>query len=137
MTAMALPRFRQLAHTADVRLAVWGASEVELLANAAAGALRCALERTPRGRPRRWIPIARWPRALSDRLVRVVNEALFLLYSRRELTVAVRCTPRGALLGVAPLPDGWMPVTEVKAATFHALRPVTSQRLSALLTLDL
>ena len=39
MAAVPLPRFRQLAHTADVRLAVWGASEAELLANAAAGAL--------------------------------------------------------------------------------------------------
>ena len=137
MATVPLPRFRQLAHTADVRLAVWGTSEAELLANAVAGALRCALGRTPRGIPHRWIPVGRWPRALPDRLVRVVNEALFRLYSRREVTVGIRSTPRGALLGVAPLPDGWMPVTEVKAATFHSLRPVTSRRLSALLTLDL
>jgi SHS2 domain-containing protein len=137
MAPMALPRFRQLAHTADVRLAVWGADEAELLANAVAGALRCALDRAPRGRPRRWVAVARWPHALPDRLVRAVNEALFHLYVRRELAVAVRCTARGAALGLAPLPAGRSPVTEVKAATFHALRPVTSPRLSALLTLDL
>jgi SHS2 domain-containing protein len=137
MAAMARPRFRRLPHTADLRLAVWGADEGELLANAVAGALRCALDRAPRGRPRRWAAVARWPRALPDRLVRTVNEALFLLYTRHELTLGVRCTARGASLGVAPLPAGWVPVTEVKAATFHALRPAASPRLRAVLTLDL
>jgi SHS2 domain-containing protein len=136
MAAMAAPRFRQLAHTADVRLAIWGANERELLENAVAGALRYTLGRPAAGKPRRWRRLPRWPQALPDRLVRIVNEALFLLYVRRELVVAVRCSRHGASLGVAPLPPHRMPVTEVKAATFHALRPVSSPRLAAVLTLD-
>jgi SHS2 domain-containing protein len=77
------------------------------------------------------------PPDLPARLVRVVNEALFLLYSRRELTVAVRCSRGGAALGTMPLPPSCSPVTEVKAATFHALRPAMSPRLAFVLTLDL
>ena len=137
MSAMATPRYRRLAHTADVRLAVWGGSELELLHNAVAGAIACALERAPRGRVVRWHPLPRWPRPLPDRLVRIVNEALFLLYARREIVVAIRCGRAGTALGVAPLPPRWVPVTEVKAATFHALRPVAGPRLAAVLTLDL
>jgi SHS2 domain-containing protein len=133
---MARPRFRLLPHTADARLAVWGDSETELLANAVAGALRCACGGPARGPVRCWyrLPL---PRALPERLVRTVNEALFLLFARRELVVAVRSSRGGAALGVSPLPAGRTPATEVKAATFHALRPVRSPRLGAVLTLDL
>ena len=137
MGDMIRPRYRRLAHTADVRLAVWGDSEEELLRNAVAGALGCALERAPHGRVARWQPLSGWPRPLPGRLVRIVNEALFLLYTRREVVIAVHCGRAGATLGVAPLPPQWTPVTEVKAATFHALRPHAGPRLAAVLTLDL
>ena len=45
--------------------------------------------------------------------------------------------PDGATLGLADLPPGRTPEMEVKAATYHDLRPRRgAQRLSAMLTLD-
>jgi len=137
MGDMPLPRFRRLPHTADVRLAVWGVGESDLLRNAVAGALACALEQAPRGVPARWRRVERWPRTVPGRLVALVNEALFLLYARREVAVTARFGRSGADLGVVPLPRGRTPAAEVKAATFHALRPARGARRSAVLTLDL
>ncbi len=134
---MTRPRFRRMAHTADVRLAVWGADEAELLRNAVAGALACALGRPPRGTARRWVAVERWPDDLPARLVRAANEALFLLYVRRELTLDLRSGASGAELAVAPLPARRSPATEVKAATFHALDIRRGPRLRAVITLDL
>jgi SHS2 domain-containing protein len=131
------PRYRRLAHIADVRLAVWGADEGDLLRNAVRGALACALDRSPSGTPARWVAVERWPDDLPARLVRTVNEALYLLYVRRELVLDVRASATGAALAVAPLPSGWSPVTEVKAATFHALDVGRGPRLRAVITLDL
>lgn len=134
---MPRPRYRQLAHTADVRLAVWGGSEEELLRNAAAGALACALGGPARGAAQRWHPVDRLPRDLAARLVRVVNEALFLLYLRREAAVDVRLGRAGAEIAVATLAAGRTPAVEIKAATFHALEVTRGARLRAVITLDL
>ncbi len=131
------PRFRRLAHTADVRLAIWGDDEEELVRNGVAGALACALDRPVRGSPQTWHTIERWPEELAARLVRAINEALFLLYAWRQVAVDVRLHGTGATLGVAPLPAGWSPAIEVKAATFHDLAVVRRPRLRAVLTLDL
>jgi SHS2 domain-containing protein len=131
------PRFRTLAHRADVRVAVWGADEEELIRNALAAACTVALGRIPSPTARRWAPIARWPADLPSQLVRAVNEALFHLYARRELAVGFELRPGGARLAVAPLPPGRRPDLEVKAATYHDLRPRRRvRRLAALITLD-
>jgi SHS2 domain-containing protein len=134
---MRRPRFRQLPHPADVRLAVWGSDEEELVGNAVAGALACALGRVPRARPQSWYVVEGWPEESGERLVRAVNEALFLLYARGQLALAARVTATGLHLATAPLLRGRSPEVEVKAATFHDLEITAGARLRAVLTLDL
>jgi SHS2 domain-containing protein len=131
------PRFRTLAHTADVRIAVWGAREDELIRNAVVAACTLALGGVPPLASLRWAPIVPWPADLPSRLVRAVNEALFHLYQRNEVAVAFTLDPEGARLALAPLPPGRRPEIEVKAATYHDLRPKRrARRLAALITLD-
>ena len=134
---MTRPRFRTLPHGADLRVAVWGANEEELIRNAVAAADTLALGRLPRLAARNWVPIVPWPAGLPSRLVRAVNEALFQLYARQAVAVGFELGPRSARLGVAPLPPGRKPELEVKAATYHDLRPLrAARRLAALITLD-
>jgi SHS2 domain-containing protein len=131
------PRFRTLGHTADLRVAVWGRDEEELIRNAVAAAVTVALGRPPRLEVERWAAVGPWPADLPSRLVRAVNEALFHLYSRRQIAVGFERTSRGARLALAALPAGRSPQAEIKAATYHDLRPDRrGGRLSALLTLD-
>jgi SHS2 domain-containing protein len=131
------PRFRTLAHRADVRVAVWGAHEEELIRNALAAACTVALGRLPPLAARAWKPIVPWPADLPSRLVRAVNEALFHLYTTREVAVGFELRGGGARLALAPLPPDRMPDIEVKAATYHDLRPKRrAHRLAALITLD-
>jgi SHS2 domain-containing protein len=131
------PRFRTLAHRADVRVAVWGADEEDLIRNAVAAACTLAFGKA-RPRPAgRWAAIAPWPTDLPSRLVRAVNEALFHLYVRHEIAVDFELTPDGARMALASLSPGRAPVLEVKAATYHDLRPRRqARRLAALITLD-
>jgi SHS2 domain-containing protein len=132
------PRFRQLPHVADLRLAIWGRSEEELLQNAVAGAIRAALARPAGGVPERWATVERWPVSLSGRLVGAINEALFWLYCRRLVAVASSFAANSGRLGLAPLAAGRQPALEVKAATFHDLRLEAGGRsLRAIVTLDL
>ena len=134
---MAGPRFRQLAHTADVRLAVWGDDEDEIIANAVAGVMCVAMGRNSTAQPRDWAPVEPWRGDLSWRLVRAANEALFQLFTRRRRAVAFRSTTDAAQLGLTPLPRTAAPQVEIKAATFHDLHPRREAgRLSAVLTLD-
>lgn len=134
---MSRPRFRTLAHGADLRVAVWGADEAELIRNAVAAACALTLRKVPHLPPCVWVPILPWPSALQSRLVRAINEALFHLYARHELAVGFDLIPGGARLALAPLPPGCRPDMEVKAATYHDLRPRRGGgRLSALITLD-
>ncbi len=134
---MARPRYRTLAHAADLRIAVWGDDEEELIANAVTAAMALALgpRRRPDGRLRR--AIRPWPGSPAARLVRAVNEALFALYARREAAAGVEVRGTRAVLIVAPLPAGVVPELEIKAATYHDLRPRRRRgRLAAMLTLD-
>jgi hypothetical protein len=132
------PRFRVLPHTADVRLAVWGADRAELLRNAVAGTVRLALGRPPRRGTIRRAAVPGAPSELDRQLVRAVNEALHQLYARRAAAVGLALRSGRVVLELSPLPAGWMPALEIKAATFHALTPRRQHgRLSAVLTLDL
>ncbi|HVN75545.1 MAG TPA: archease [Thermoanaerobaculaceae bacterium] len=134
---MVRPRFRTLTHRADVRVAVWGEDEYDLIGNAVAAAIAAALGTRRQSEGRRRIPIVPWPPDLASRLVRAVNEALFTLYARREAACGVVRTPRGAALLVGPIPPGSAPELEIKAATYHDLRPRRrGGRLAALITLD-
>lgn len=134
---MRRPRFRTLAHAADVRVAIWGDDEDDLIGNAVLAATTLALGRLPRAAPSGRAAIRPWPRDLPSRLVRVVNEVLFRLYARRELAVGFERDRRGARLVLAPLPAGFRPASEIKAATWHDLRPrPRGGRLSAVMTLD-
>ncbi len=134
---MAMPRFRTLAHGADLRLAVWGATEEELIRNAVLGTAGLALGRLPRPRPEAWVRVRPWPVSLPARLVRAVNEAIFQLYVRGKATVDLELRVGGARLGIVTLPPASGPAVEIKAATYHDLRPRRQgRRLAALLTLD-
>ena len=116
---------------------MWGHTEEELISNAVLAAMTLSLGTLPGPAPSRRAAIRPRPNDLTSRLVRAVNEALYLLYARRE--VAVRCerTRRGAALVLAPLPAGVAPRLEIKAATYHDLRPIRrGGRLRAILTLD-
>jgi SHS2 domain-containing protein len=131
------PRFRTLAHRADLRVAVWGDGEQELIRNAVLAAMSLALGAAPGGRPTRLSPIRPWRGDLASRLVRAVNESLFILYARREVAVRCDASERGAVLALAPLPAGAVPALEIKAATYHDLHPRRRLgRLRAILTLD-
>lgn len=131
------PRFRITSHTADVRLHVWGDTEQELVAHAVAGAMRLALGRDAGGRATSWHVVQRDARDAASRLVAAVNEALFLLYTRHQVTVAVSRTGRRISLGVVGPAPGVRLEGEIKAATFHALRPRREgRRRSAVLVLD-
>jgi SHS2 domain-containing protein len=136
--AVPRPRFRVLPHTADVRLAVWGADRAELLRNAVAGAVRLALGRSPRRGAIKRVAVPGPAGELDRELVRAVNEALHQLYARRSVAVGLALRSGRIVLELAPLPAGWSPELEIKAATFHALEPRRRRgRLSAVLTLDL
>jgi SHS2 domain-containing protein len=99
--------------------------------------MRVALGRAPRGRADAWHRVESDGRDVAARLVSAVNEALFLLYTRRQACVAMRWDAGHAVIGGARLPAGVEPETEVKAATFHALHPrLRGRRLHAVLVLD-
>jgi SHS2 domain-containing protein len=131
------PRYRTLAHGADLRVAVWGGDAEELIRNAVVAAGTLALGNLPRLPVRSRIPVRPWPADLPSRLVRAVNEALFHLYARRQVALDFTLGPAGATLGLADLPPGRKPELEVKAATYHDLRPSRrARRFTAMLTLD-
>ncbi len=110
----------------------------ELSSNAVRGAMHEALGRPVRGTPARYLELEDAPDDDLLRLVRTVNEALFLLYTRRLVSTGVRCEGDRTSLGVRPLPSGRDPGVEVKAATLHALAsPVKGGRQRVVLTLDL
>lgn len=134
---MRRPRFRTLAHRADLRLAVWGDSEAELIGNAVLGAMTLALGTPPRMGALHRAVIRPWPGDLASMLVRAVNESLFILYARHEVAVHFELIGGAATLALGPLPPGAIPELEVKAATYHELRPRRHRRrLAAILTLD-
>lgn len=132
------PRYRLLPHTADVRVAVWADDERELLDN-----LVLATTRVVMGRPLHLAaslraPLEAWPATLEARLVRVANEVTFQLLHRRRAGTGLAWANDLPSLELAPLPPGLQPELEVKAATYHDLRPRRQRgRLSAVLTLDL
>jgi SHS2 domain-containing protein len=131
------PRFRTLPHQADLRVAIWGDDEEELIRNAVAAAGKLALGRLPRLAGATWVGIRPWPRDLPARLVRAVNETLFHLYTHRKVAIGFEVTASGARLALASLPAACRPELEVKAATYHDLRPRRrAGRLGALITLD-
>lgn len=98
---MTRPRFRTLAHTADLRLAVWGSSDAELVRHTVLGVVRIVLGRTLAAPGERWEAVRNWPGDLPHQLVRAANEALFQLYARRRAPVGIEVGPRGARLGSA------------------------------------
>lgn len=136
---MAQARFRQLPHTADVRLAVYGENEEELFRHLALGLGRLVLGRTPRGPHTGVHPLLLPAGDLPARLVKLGNEVVFLLFTRRQATVDVRLSADEAQLFLRPLSRRAVPLFEVKAVTFHALKPRRDPRrgLSAVVTLDL
>jgi len=135
---MRSPRFRQLPHTADIRLAAWGDTHEELLRNAVLGAMHTAMDGALALAPASWHRVPEWPASPEGRLVAAINEVLFLLYARGQVTVALRERSPGVELGVATLPPGRTPAREIKAATFHGLSAGRSGgRLRAIILLDL
>lgn len=136
---MGAVRFRQLPHTADVRLAVYGQNEEELMRHLALGIGRLVLGRTPQGPPKSFHRFPLPQDDLAARLVRVGNEVVFWLFAKGHVTVDVRLEGQDAELHLRPLGPRSTPHFEIKAVTFHALRPQARGKagLAAVLTLDL
>ena len=135
---MGRPRFRQLPHTADVRLAVYGENEEQLLRHLAMGITHLVLGKLCQLPPQLEVPLRFSQNDLASRLVRCGNEVVYWLFARRHAPVGVRLVPEGAALQLAPLPPRARLLFEVKAVTFHALQPQTrGGRLRAVVTLDL
>lgn len=136
---MGTVRFRQLPHTADVRLAVYGQNEEQLMRHLLLGIGRLVLGRTPQGpatfSSRFFLP----PDDLAARLVRVGNEVVFWLFAKRHVPVNITLHGQEAELHLRPLARRATPRFEIKAVTFHALRPQAKGKagLAAVLTLDL
>ena len=134
---MAPPRYRTLAHGADLRVAVWGADAEQLLGHAVLAVAALALGAAPRARPTARVPIRPWPDDLASQLVRAANEAIFVLAGRGSLPVGVALEGRRAFLLLAPWPAARPLEREIKAATYHDLRPRRrAGRLAATITLD-
>lgn len=135
---MGSPRFRLLPHTADVRLAVYGQSQEELLRHLALGLVAFVLGYLPRGRASAYAQLILPEDDPGAQLVRLGNEVLYWLFTRRQQTVDLTCEGSQAQLHLRPLPRHRQLPFEIKAVTFHALQPRRdSSRLRAVLTLDL
>ncbi len=136
---MGAVRFRQLPHVADVRLAVYGQNEEELMRHLLLGMARLVLGRTPQGLARLSSRFFLPPDDLAARLVRVGNEAIFWLFAKRQVPVDITLHGEEAELHLRPLGRRATLRFEIKAVTFHALRPQAKGQagLSAVLTLDL
>lgn len=135
---MRIPRFRQLPHTADVRLAIYGRTEQELLLHLALGLGRLVLGRTPCGKPQREAVFRLGTKELGPRMVRFGNEVLFWLFTRNCVTIGVRFKGDEAVLALRSLSSKEKPLFEVKAVTAHALAPQKQAgRYKVQLTLDL
>ncbi len=114
---------RQIDHTADLALELWGPSEVELLSEAARAIVAIMTDGRTIGRDElRRFEISAVDR--EDRLVQWVNEIIFLavtngfLFAEAEIELQT-----GALLAnVAGEPDAADHITgELKSATYHDL----------------
>lgn len=135
---MGVLRFRQLPHTADLRLAIYGQTEEELLLHLALGLGRVILGHTPSGKPQREAVVRLGDEELGPRLVRFGNEVLFWLFTRRCVTIGVRFQGEEAILALRSLSAREKPLFEVKAVTAHALAPQKQAgRYKTLITLDL
>lgn len=135
---MGRPRYRLLAHTADARVAVWGADVGEFLDNLVRAVVRVVMGRAIDVPPTHRVPVGEWPADLPGQIVRLANETVFQLLVDRRAGTGLCWSATGPELEVAQLPPGSAPELEVKAATYHDLRPRRrGGRLSAVLTLDL
>ncbi|MCS7182696.1 MAG: archease [Thermoanaerobaculum sp.] len=132
-------RFRQLPHTADVRLIVYGRSEEEILRHLAVGIGRLVLGKTPAGSAPELRTVQLPPGDMPRRLVRVGNEVLFYLFYRHLATVNLQLSGDLVQLHMQPLASQAQPRFEVKAVTFHALKLKVREdgRMAAVVTLDL
>jgi len=135
---MARPRFRLLGHTADVRVAIWGADEFELLDNLVRATTRVVMGWPLELAPTLCAPLEHWPETLEARLVLVANEVVFQLLHRRRAGTGLTRAADAPALELAELPPDARPELEVKAATYHDLRPRWRRgRLAAVVTMDL
>lgn len=122
-TLSPLPGHRQIEHTADLALEIWGADFGEMLGEAARAVVGVLTdEHPPAGVDRRDVEIA----AIDDEdcLVRWLNEVLYLALVDGFLVhdAALERTPaglRGHAIGSADARAAI--VTEVKSATYHDL----------------
>jgi SHS2 domain-containing protein len=115
--------FRELPHTADVAIEVWGRELPELFAHAAQGLFSLAVDVQPNAPISAYrqvdLSAADWETLLVDWL----NEILLLYEEHGEAYVTFEISlPRpGALSARAGATRAFTPVKVIKAATFHEL----------------
>ena len=136
-------KYRQLAHTADLGLRIWGASREELFENAGA-ALSATLTDRRRLRRQKTVEILLEAPDLEALLVAWLNHLLYLYdvdaFLGREFKV-LELTPQRLAVqarGETYDPDRHVARTAVKAATYHHLEIVSRNgRWQATVILDL
>ncbi len=131
--------WRQLPHTADIRLEAHGNTVAEVIGALFEALHAVAFGQKPPPQPLRWeawAPEAEVePRLL---LVELLGEALFRLQVRNEAVTGFRGGLRAGHLGTAPLDPRTPQVREIKAVTYN--EPVFRQEPDgwlAQVTLDL
>jgi SHS2 domain-containing protein len=132
-------RWRQLPHTADVRLQGWGREVGDAVGALLAGVQSVVFGRVVASRPARWERWAPDPGAAPDLLlVELLGEAVYRLQDRREAVVVLDGDLGSARLGVVPLPDDAKPLREIKAVTYNdpVLRREPDGTWTAEVTLD-
>lgn len=115
--------YRTLEHTADVRLEIRAGTEPALLAEAAAALVATLTEgERPPAREERVVRVDSLDP--EDRLVRWMNEVLYLAVTRGFLVASADVTlrPDGLDARVRGCSEAWDRIrTEVKAVTYHGL----------------
>ncbi len=112
--------FELVEHGGDLGLRGWGATAGEAASQLLLALWAAMYGEEPPPPPSRWDP---W-KAPADlplpmATVELLSEALYRASVMGEAVVALDGDPRGARLGLAPIPDGLQPVQEVKAVTYN------------------
>jgi len=130
---------RYIEHTADLALEVWGANEPIMLAEACRAVIEVLTEAAPLAGTHEH-PISLDAIDRGDRLVRLLNEVLYLALVNGFLTIDAKLALHdgglsGKLVGEAHAADKIR--TEIKAATYHDLQVTqTPTRMTARVVLD-
>jgi SHS2 domain-containing protein len=131
-------KWRELPHTADLRLQGHGARAADAVGALLAGLQAVVFGEVLSSRPTSWEEWTPEPAPAELLLVELLGEALHRLQLRGEAIVVLDGGLETGRLGVAPMPADATPLREVKAVTYNepALRQEPDGSWIAEVTLD-